>query len=45
MKNIDPDQKVGDKRKITSKFYPLIDLYASGDSHVIGWQLALTTGP
>ncbi|CAG2179616.1 unnamed protein product, partial [Oppiella nova] len=29
------------KRQIASHFYPLIDLYASGDTHVIDWQLGL----
>jgi hypothetical protein len=41
MANVNPDQMNGDKRKIASKFYPLIDLYASGDPHVIDWQLQL----
>jgi len=41
MANVNPDQMDGIKRKIASKFYPLIDLYASGDSHVIDWQLGL----
>jgi len=41
MANINPDQMNGDHRKIASHYYPLIDLYASGDSHVIDWQLGL----
>jgi hypothetical protein len=41
MNGANPDQMVGDRRKICSKYYPLIDLYASGDSHVIDWQLGL----
>ena len=42
MANINPDQMDSSgKRKIASKFYPLIDLYASGDPHVVDWQLGL----
>jgi hypothetical protein len=41
MNGANPDQMVGDRRNICSKYYPLIDLYASGDSHVIDWQLGL----
>ncbi|CAG2111714.1 unnamed protein product, partial [Medioppia subpectinata] len=41
MANFNPDQMVGDKRKIASHYYPLIDLYASGDPKVIDWQLGL----
>ncbi|CAG2180006.1 unnamed protein product, partial [Oppiella nova] len=42
MKNMNPDIKdASGKRQIASHFYPLIDLYASGDSHVVDWQLGL----
>jgi len=37
----DPDVIKAGKREIGSKYYPLIDLYASSDSHVIDWQLGL----
>jgi hypothetical protein len=39
--NLNPDEMIGDRRIIGSKFYPLIDLYASSDSNVIDWQLGL----
>ena len=41
MASKNPDQMVGGKRSIASHYYPLIDLYASGDSKVIDWQLGL----
>jgi hypothetical protein len=39
--NLNPDEMIGDRRIIGSKFYPLIDLYASSDCNVIDWQLGL----
>ena len=41
MANKNPDQMVNGRRSIASHYYPLIDLYASGDTRVVDWQLGL----